>query len=78
MQQAAEYTVAQFFPGDLLRYRCIVRQKCERHSALVTDHLLMAGENQFHAVPQSQLELLQFDFLNQIFSTEIARLEDLL
>jgi hypothetical protein len=51
MQQAAEHTVVQFLPGGLLGYNCIVRQKCERHSALVTDHLLMAGENQFHAVP---------------------------
>jgi hypothetical protein len=51
MQQAAEHTVVQFLPDGLLGYNRIVRQKCERHSALVTDHLLMAGENQFHAVP---------------------------
>lgn len=50
MQQAAERASVPSCLGGPLRYRCIVRQMYERRSALVTDHLLMASENQFHAV----------------------------
>ena len=77
-QVAAEHAFSASRSGVLFECTCIVRQKCERHSALVTDRLLMAGENQFHPVLQAQLELLQLRFLNQIFRTEVGRLEDLL
>jgi hypothetical protein len=52
MQQvAAEHAFSASRLGVPFECTCIVRQKYERHSVLVTDRLLMARENQFHAVP---------------------------
>jgi hypothetical protein len=52
--------------------------RANRPDGLVTDRMHVASENQFHAIPQAQLELFEFDFGRQVFGIQIGGFDDLL